>query len=107
LRGYLLLQLFRATGVDMPPHSTDLPEAPPAGARLTAPPAAVLASLQAAAAGRHHAETALLASIAIGETELVDLHPAAVAAIVSALREVDEGQAGRLFAIETAIAHGL
>ena len=35
------------------------------------------------------------------------LHPAAVAAIVRALRQVGEDYAGRLFAIETAIAYGL
>jgi len=107
LRGYLLLQLFRATGVDMPKGSTALPEAPPANVHLVSPTANVMAALHSAAAGHRHAETALLASIAIGETPLVDLHPAAVAAIVSALRGVGEGQAGRLFAIETAIAHGL
>ena len=44
---------------------------------------------------------------AIGETPLVDLNPAAVGAIVQALRQVGEDHAGRLFAVETAIAHGL
>jgi hypothetical protein len=107
LRGYLLLQLFRAAGVDMPVGSTALPEAPPANVHLVSPPAAVFAALRAAAAGHRRAETSLLASIAIGENALADLHPAAVGAIVAALREVGEGQAGRLFAIETAIAHGL
>ena len=34
LRGYLLLELLRATGFDLPPRSTDLPEAPPGNARL-------------------------------------------------------------------------
>ena len=48
LRGYLLLELFRATGIDVPPRSTDLPEAPPAGVRLASPPAATLQALQAA-----------------------------------------------------------
>jgi hypothetical protein len=107
LRGYLLLELFRATGIDVPPQSTDLPEAPPAGARLVMPPAATLQALQSAAAGRRRAETALLASIAAAETPLSELHPAAVAAIVRALRQVGEDHAGRLFAIETAIAYGL
>jgi hypothetical protein len=107
LRGYMLLQLFRSTGIDMPPGSTTLPEAPPGNVRLVSPPAATLQALQAAAAGRRHAEVALLASIAIGETPLADLHPAAVAAIVSALRSVGEDAPARLFAIETAIAHGL
>jgi hypothetical protein len=107
LRGYLLLELFRATGRDVPPRSTALPEAPPAGARLVSPPAATLQALRAAGAGGRRAEAALLASIAIGETPLVDLHPAAVGTIVRALREAGEDHAARLFAIETAIAHGL
>jgi hypothetical protein len=107
LRGYLLLELFRATGIDVPPRSTDLPEAPPGNVRLVMPPAATLQALQSAAAGRRRAETALLASIAAGETPLNELHPAAVAAIVRALRQVGEDHAGRLFAIETAIAYGL
>lgn len=107
LRGYMLLQLFRSTGVDIAPGSTSLPETPPGNMRLVSPPAATLQALQAAAAGHRHAEVALLASITAGETSLSDLHPAAVAAIVSALRGVGEGAAGRLFAIETAIAHGL
>ena len=107
LRGNLLLELFRATGMDVPPRSTNLPETPPAGARLVSPPAATLQALRAAGAGRRRAEAALLASIAIGETPLVELHPAAVGTIVLALREVGEEHAARLFAIETAIAHGL
>ena len=45
--------------------------------------------------------------MAIGETPLIDLHPAAVGTIVRALREVGEDHAARLFAIEIAIAHGL
>ena len=107
LRGYLLLELLRATGIDVPKGSTDLPETPPVGIRLVSPPAATLQALQAAAAGQRRAETALLAAMAIGETALVDLNPAAVAAIVQALRQVGEDHAGRLFAVETAIAHGL
>ena len=107
LRGYLLLELFRAAGIDMPRGSTNLPETPPPGVRLVSPPAATMQALQAAAAGRRRAETALLASIAIGETPLVDLNPAAVGAIVQALRQVGEDHAGRLFAVETAIAYGL
>ena len=107
MRGYLLLELFRATGIDVPPGSTDLPEAPPGNVRLVMPPAATLQALQSAAAGRRRAETSLLASIAAGETPLNELHPAAVAAIVRALRQVGEDHAGRLFAIETAIAYGL
>ncbi len=107
LRGYLLLELFRGTGIDVPRGSTNLPETPPAGVRLVSPPAATMQALQAAAAGRRRAETALLASIAIGETPLVDLNPAAVGVIVQALRQVGEDHAGRLFAVETAIAHGL
>jgi len=46
-------------------------------------------------------------SIAVGDTPLIELHPAAVGIIVRALREVGEDEAARLFAIETAIAHGL
>jgi hypothetical protein len=107
LRGYMLLQLFRATGVDMPKGATALPEAPPANLRLVSPPAATLQALQAAAGAHRHAETALLASVALGDTGLVELHPAAVAIIVQALREVGEDAPARLFAIETAIAHGL
>jgi hypothetical protein len=107
LRGYLLLELFRATGIDVPSRSTDLPEAPAANVRLVMPPAATLQALQASAAGRRRAETSLLASIAVGETPLGELHPTAVAAIVRALRQVGEDHAGRLFAIETAIAYGL
>ena len=107
LRGNLLLELFRATGMDVAPRSTNLPETPPAGARLASPPAATIQALRAAGAGRRRAEAAVLASIAIGETPLVELHPAAVGAIVLALREVGEEHAARLFAIETAIAHGL
>ncbi len=107
LRGYLLLQLFRATGIDMPRGATNLPETVPTNVRLVSPPAATLQALQAAGASRHHAEAALLASVATGETSLSDLHPAAVATIVEALRAVGEDQVARLFAIETAIAHGL
>lgn len=107
LRGNLLLELFRATGIDVPPGSTQLPEAPPAGARLVSPAPATMQALQAAASARRRAETALLASIAVGETPLVELHPAAVGAIVRALRQVGEDHVGRLFAVEAAIAHGL
>ena len=66
-----------------------------------------LAELHANADGLAASNTDLAAQLQAGETELADLHPAAIAAIVSALRDVGEGQAGRLFAIETAIAHGL
>jgi hypothetical protein len=107
LRGNLLLELFRATGIDVPVNSTDLPEAAPAGARLVMPPAATLSALQAAAAGRRRAEASLLAAIAIGETPLTELHPYAVGVIVRSLRGVGEDEAARLFAIEVAIAHGL
>ncbi len=107
LRGYVLLQLFRATGADLPKGATTLPETPPANARLVSPSAATLQALTAAGGGHRHAEASLLASVAIGETSLSDLHPAAVATIVEALRAVGEGQTARLFAIETAIAHGL
>jgi hypothetical protein len=107
LRGNLLLELFRATGIDMPVHSTDLPETAPAGVRLVMPPAATLSALQAAAAGRRRAEASLLAALAIAETPLTELHPAAVGIIVRSLMQVGEEEAARLYAIETAIAHGL
>ena len=107
LRGNLLLELFRATGIDVPANSTDLPETPPAGVRLVMPPAATLSALQAAAAGRRRAEASLLAAIAIGETPLTELQPAAVGVIVRSLRQVGEDETARLFAIEVAIAHGL
>ncbi|MBM3646738.1 MAG: hypothetical protein FJX11_02995 [Alphaproteobacteria bacterium] len=107
LRGYLMVELFRATGIDVPPRSTDLPEAPPGNVRLVMPAAATLQAMTAAAAGRRRAETALLASIAAAETPLNELHPAGIAAIVRALRQVGEDYTARLFAIETAIAYGL
>jgi len=107
LRGNLLLELFRATGIDMPVRSTDLPETPPAGVRLVMPPAATLSALQVAAAGRRRAEASLLAALAIAETPLTELHPAAVGIIVRSLMQVGEDEAARLYAIETAIAHGL
>lgn len=107
LRGYLMLQLARAVGINIPQGSTELPETPPAGARLVSPPAATLQALQSAAAGQRRAETALLAAIAVGETPLADLHPAAVGIIVRAVRQVGEDDTGRLLAIEIAISHGL
>ena len=107
LRGNLLLQLFRATGIDLAPGATDLPETPPANVRLVSPAPATLQSMLAAGGARRRAETALLASIAIGETPLVELHPMAVGNIVRALRGAGEDHAARLFAIEVAIAHGL
>ncbi|HTR82975.1 MAG TPA: hypothetical protein VMI56_00755 [Reyranella sp.] len=107
LRGYLMLQLLRSSGIDVPAGTTDLPEAPPPGVRLVSPPAATMQALQAAGAAHRRAEAALLASAAIAETSLADLHPAAVAAIVRALIAAGEDQAGRLFAIEVAIARGL
>lgn len=106
LRGYLLFELLRASGV-MPAGATTLPGAPLGAVRGVSVPAATLQALQAAAAGRRRAETALLGSIAIGGTALTDLHPAAVGAIVRAVREAGEDQAARLFAIEVAIAYGL
>ena len=107
VRGYLLLELLRATGIDVPPGTTALPEQPSGNVHLIMPSAENLQALAAAAAGRRRAETALLASIAAGETPLDELHPAGIAAIVKALRQVGEENAARLFAIETAIAYGL
>ena len=91
----------------MPPGTTELPEAPPGGQRLVSPPAATLQALQAASAGHRRAETALMASLAVAEMPLGDLHPAAAAAIVRSLRAVGEDEAARLFAIEVAVACGL
>ncbi len=88
------LQLFRATGLDMPKGETVLPEAPPGNVRLVSPPAATLQALQAAAAGHRHAETALLASLALGDSGLAELHPAAVAAIVRGVARGRRGQCG-------------
>ncbi|WP_170303621.1 hypothetical protein [Reyranella soli] len=107
LRGYLLLELLRSTGFDLPPKSTDLPDKPPGSARLVMPPTASLQALVNAAAGGRRAETSLLAPIAANETPLNELHPAAIATIVRALRSVGEDHSARLFAVETAIAYGL
>ncbi len=106
LRGYLLLQLFRATGYELAPNSTALPETPPA-VRLVLPPPATLQALDAAANDHRRAEASLIAAAAIGETPLTELHPAAVGAIVRALRAAGEDHTARLFAVEVAIAHGL
>lgn len=107
LRGYLLWELLRSTGFDLPPKSTDLPDKPPGNARLVMLPAASLQALVTAATGGRRAETALLAPIAAAETPLHELHPAAIATIVQALRSVGEDHSARLFAVETAIAYGL
>jgi hypothetical protein len=107
LRGNVLLALFRGVGFDIAPRATDLPETPPSGVRLVMPPPATLQALQAAGAARRRAEASLLACVAIGETPLTELHPAALGIIVRALRDAGEDKAARLFAIETAIAHGL
>ena len=106
LRGYLLFELLRATG-HMPAGATTLPGAPLGIVRGISVPAATLQALQGAAAGRRRAEAALLASIAIGETAPINLHPAVAGAVVRAVREAGEEQAARLFAIEVAIAYGL
>ena len=79
----------------------------PAGQRLVAPPAATLQALYAAANAHRRAETALLASLAVGDLPLGELHPVAVGGIVRSLRGVGEEEAARLFAIEVAIAAGL
>ena len=106
VRGHLMLELFRATGIDVPPGATQLPDQP-TGARLVSPPAATLQALQAAAAAHRHAETALLASLALGDLPLDSLHPAAAGIVVRSLRAVGEDDAARQFAIEVAIASGL
>jgi len=104
LRGNLLLELFRATGIDVAPGTTLLPEQA-AGGRPVA--AATLQALQAAATARRRAETALLAALAVGETRLGDLAPSSAGYIVRCLRAVGEDEAARVFAIEVAIAYGL
>jgi hypothetical protein len=105
-RGNLLLELFRATGIDVPQGTTQLPERP-TGAHLASPSTASLRALQAAASGRRRAETALLAALALGELPLESLHPAAVGFIVRCLRAASEDEAARQFGIEVAIAAGL
>ena len=107
VRGYVLLELLRATGLDIPRGATSLPEAAPGGVRLVMPNGATLQSLAAAAAGGRIAEAALLASIAAGEIALNELHPAGAAAIVRALRQIGEDETARLFAVEVAIAYGV
>ena len=107
LRGYLLLELLRAVGIDVPKGSTSLPETMPGGGRFGTAAPATVQSLQVAGNGRRRAEASLLAPIATGEATLTELHPALVSAIIVALRQVGEDNAGRLFAIEIAIAHGL
>ncbi|MCA0303845.1 MAG: hypothetical protein LCH95_15680 [Proteobacteria bacterium] len=107
LRAYVLLELLRATGLDIPRGATSLPEQAPGGARLVMPNGATLQSLAASAAGGRIAETALLAPIAAGEIALNELHPAGAAAIVRALRQIGEDETARLFAVEVAIAYGI
>jgi hypothetical protein len=107
LRGYLLLELLRAVGYDIPLRSTHLPETPPGNVRLVGLPQATLQALDSAGQEGRRAETALLAAGGFGETALVDLHPASVGAVVRALRLAGEDEAARLFAIEIAIAYGL
>jgi hypothetical protein len=107
LRGYLMLELLRAVGFDVPLRSTQLPEAPPGNVRLVGLPQATLQTLASAGQERRLAEVALLASGAIGEIALTDLHPSSVGAVIRALRLAGEDHAARLFAIEIAIAHGL
>jgi hypothetical protein len=107
LRGYLLLELLRSTGFELPPRSTELPDKPPGNARLVMPATASPQALVNAAGGGRRAETALLAPIVAGDTPLNELHPAAIATIVQALRHVGEDFSARLFAMETAIAYGL
>jgi hypothetical protein len=107
LRGYLLLELLRAVGIDVPKGSTSLPETMPGGGRFVTAAPATVQSLQVAGNGRRRAEASLLAPIATGEAALTELHPTLVSAIIVALRQVGEDNAGRLFAIEIAIAHGM
>ena len=84
-----------------------LPETMPGGGRFVTAAPATVQSLQVAGNGRRRAEASLLAPIATGEAALTELHPTLVSAIIVALRQVGEDNAGRLFAIEIAIAHGM
>lgn len=104
MRGNLMLELFRATGIDVPTGSTKVPEQV-SGGRPVANQS--LQALQSGANGRRRAETALLASVALGESSLGDLAPSSAGYIVRCLRAVGEDEAARLFAIEVAIAYGL
>lgn len=104
VRGNLMLELFRATGINIPAGTTKLPEQA-AGGRPVANQ--TLQALQSAANGHRRAETALLASGALGESALGDLAPSSAGYIVRCLRAVGEDEAARLFAIEIAIAYGL
>jgi hypothetical protein len=104
VRGNLQLELFRATGINIPVGSTRLPEQAAGGRPVSNQ---TLQALQSSANGRRRAETALLASLAIGESSLGDLAPSSVGYIVRCLRAVGEDEAARLFAVEVAIAYGL
>ncbi|MGE5148637.1 MAG: hypothetical protein ACM3II_00830, partial [Rhodospirillaceae bacterium] len=104
VRGNLMLELFRATGINIPAGTTKLPEQA-AGGRPVANQ--TLQALQSAANGHRRAETALLASGALGESALGDLAPSSAGYIVRCLRAAGEDEAARLFAIEIAIAYGL
>ena len=92
------------SGIDVPAGSTSLPEQA-AGGRPVSNQA--LQALQSSANGHRRAETALLASLAVGESSLGDLAPSSAGYIVRCLRAVGEDEAARLFAIEVAIAYGL
>ena len=104
MRGNLMLELFRATGINIPAGTTKLPEQAAGGRPVSNQ---ILQALQSAANGRRRAETALLASLALGESSLGDLAPSSAGYIVRCLRAVSEDEAARLFAIEVAIAQGL
>ncbi len=108
LRGYLLLELLRSTGFDLPPTLDRLARH---AARQRAPGDAARGQPAGPGQCRRRRPLAprrrLLAPIAAGETPLNELHPAAIATIVQALRQVGEDYSARLFAVETAIAYGL
>jgi hypothetical protein len=104
IRGNLMLELFRATGINIPAGTTRLPEQAGGGRPVANQ---TLQALQSSANGHRRAETALLASVALGEAGLGDLAPSSAGYIVRCLRAVGEDEAARLFAIEVAIAYGL
>ena len=67
------------------------------------PPLDIWVGLQRAAADGRVAETALYAVLAVGESELSQLHPAAIHTIIGSLRRVGLSDDARAFALEIAV----
>ena len=72
-----------------------------------APPASLWLSMQAAAADRRVAETALLALLVLGETPVADHSPVTLHGVVTALRTVGLTADAHALAVEAALAAGL